>query len=142
MKRITLMNIFKKILNSAIELLCPHKLGRKTKQDNNFYINRIFRVFFFGECWNNIDCGELDQSTVRKRFYKWDECGIFDYAYSKLFKMYSNNRTFKHLFIDSSIIENFNCSDKEYIDFCYKMKTKKTTKLSLICDHYVAIMFH
>jgi len=48
--------------------------------------------------------------------------------------MYNKNRTIKHLFIDSAIIQNINCSDKK-INFHYKIKTKKSLKLSIICDN-------
>ena len=33
-----------------------------------------------------------------------------------MYDKYSNNRTFKNIFVDSTIIQNSNCSDKNYIE--------------------------
>jgi len=64
---------------------------------------------------------------------------VFKKAYTKLKYMYNKNRSIKYLFIDSAIIQNMNCSNKNKINYHYKMKTKKTTKLSIICDNNYTI---
>ena len=51
-----------------------------------------------------------------------------------MFEKYSKNRTFKNMFVDSTIIQNYNCSDSDYIDYYYKIVSKKQMKLSVICD--------
>ena len=107
----------------TIDKILPHKLGRKNKFNNEFYLNYIFRILFYGECWNTFFCDKCDRSTIRKKYYRWSDAGIFTYAHDKLFSIYRKNRTFKNLFIDSSTIENYNCTD---VNFCYKIKTKKS----------------
>ena len=51
-----------------------------------------------------------------------------------MFEKYSKNRTFKNMFADSTIIQNCKCSDSDYIDYYYKIVSKKQIKLSVICD--------
>ena len=65
---------------------------------------------------------------------------MFNKAYEQIQTKYYKNRTLKYLFIDSAIIQNINCS--EQIDFHYKIKTKKTLKLSIICDNNYSINNH
>ena len=65
-----------------------------------------------------------DISTIRKRFYNWSDLGFFNCAYKIMYDKYSNNRTFKNMFVDSTIIQNYNCSDRDYIDYYYKIVSK------------------
>ena len=46
-----------------------------------------------------------------------------------MFDKYSKNRTFKIYLL----IQNYNCSDKNYIDYYYKIVSKKQMKISVIC---------
>ena len=39
------------------------------------------------------------------------------------------------MFVDSTIIQNYNGNDKEYIDYYYKIVSKKQMKISVICDN-------
>jgi hypothetical protein len=41
---------------------------------------------------------------------------------------YSKNRTFKLLFIDSTCIQNMNCSDNNHNKYYYKIKVKDKLK--------------
>lgn len=133
MKREELMILYKKLLLEIIEKVDVRKGGRKNKFSNEFYLDYIFRIFFYGEYWNTFYCPHCDRSTIRKKFYKWRDLGVFDIAFEHMREKYYKHRTFKYLFIDSAILQNMNCSD--FIDFHYKMKTKKTLKLSIICDN-------
>jgi len=139
MKKSSFINKYKHLLNDIINILAKNKKefrGRNNKYNNFFYINYIFRILFYGEFWNTIDCKKYcDNSTIRKKFYLWSNLGIFDIAYRLLLNKYSKNRTFKYLFIDSTIIQNLNCSDKRFIDYYYKIIGKKQTKISIICDN-------
>ena len=132
MKRETIMNLYKMFLIKLLEENNFNKLGRKLKFSNEFYLNCIFRILFYGESWNTFKCDECDRSTIRKRFYKWRDLGIFKMTYEELFKRYCEKRCFKNLFIDSTIIENSNCG--ELVGTYYKIKTKKQLKVSVICD--------
>jgi hypothetical protein len=137
MKRDTLIKIYKNILNDILININKEKKeyrGRKNKFDNYFYLNYILRVLFYGEYWNTINCIFCDISTIRKKFYKWDNMGLFKIAYDILFKKYSKNRTFKHLFIDSTIVQNMNCSNGELVKHYFKIVSKKQIKISVICD--------
>ena len=50
-----------------------------------------------------------------------------------MFEKYSKNRTFKNMFVDFTIIQNYNCSYSDYINYYYKIVSKKQMKLSVIC---------
>ncbi len=39
------------------------------------------------------------------------------------------------MFVDSIIIQNYNGDDKEYIDYYYKIVSKKQMKISVRCDN-------
>ena len=112
MNRITLITKYKILLLAIINDVYIHKLGRKCKFSPEFYLDYIFRILFYGENWNTFECTECDRSTIRKKFYKWNEMGIFKIAYAKLIEEYNKHRSYKHFFIDSTIIENVNCSEE------------------------------
>jgi hypothetical protein len=92
------------------------------------------RIFFYGEIWETFYCPDCDRSTIRKKFYKWSDQGIFGEAYYTMFYKYTKNRSFKRLFIDSTIIQNKNCSDKNVTFGGHKFKGKKQIKISAITD--------
>jgi hypothetical protein len=67
-----------------------------------------------------------DLSTICKKFYKWYRLGFFNYAYTIMFNKYNMNRTFKNMFVDSTIIQNYNGSDSNYINYYYMIVSKNT----------------
>ena len=127
MKRTELIKIYKDILLKIIAKLDTRTVGRKNKFSNKFYLDYIFRILFYGEYWNTFHCPDCDRSTIRKKFYKWRNIGVFSNALNNMQLKYYKNRTFKYLFIDSAIIQNYNCN--ESINYYYKMKTKKNNKI-------------
>ena len=134
MKRINIINKFKHILNRIIiNIVNSQKtVGRNQKFDNFFYLKYIFRILFYGDLWETFHCPKsIDRSTIRRKFYKWRDLGVFKLVYDKLFLAYTNNKIFKNLFIDATCIQNMNCSN---VDICcyYKIKSKKQLKLSII----------
>ena len=134
MKRKTLIKHYKYILINVINTVFKKtSCGRKNKFKIEFYLDYIFRILFFGEFWNTFYCPSCDRSTIRKKFYLWSQHDIFNIAYKILAEKYHKNKTFKHLYIDSSIIENINGSN-EKIDYYYKVVSKKQTKLHVIVD--------
>jgi hypothetical protein len=111
------------------------KRGRKNKFNNLFYLKRILSVLLYNHAWESIDTYDLcHYTTFKKKFYNWANLGFFNIAYKIMFEKYSKNRTFKNMFVDSTIIQNYNCSDSDYIDYYYKIVSKKQMKLSVICD--------
>ena len=134
MKRKILIDKYKKVLIDTINILDIHKLGRCNKFNHSVYIDYIFRILFYSENWNTFQCNLCDRSTIRKKFYKWRDLGIFKFAYDLMVSKYNKNRIIKKFFIDSTVIENYNCCD-DLIDYYYKIKTKKQIKLSIITDH-------
>lgn len=134
MKRQTLIKNYKSILVDVINTVFKKtSCGRKKKFKIEFYLDYIFRILFFGEFWNTFYCPSCDRSTIRKKFYLWIKHDIFNIAYKILENKYHINRSFKHLYIDSSIIQNINGSN-EKIDYYYKVVSKKQTKLHVIVD--------
>ena len=70
MKRETLIKKYSHILDEIITENIKHKVGRKNKFNNSVYLNYIFRVFFYGESWINLELKhDIDRSTIRKKFY-------------------------------------------------------------------------
>lgn len=134
MKRKTLIKHYKFILVDVItNVFKKTSCGRKNKFKTEFYLDYIFRILFFGEFWNTFYCPSCDRSTIRKKFYLWIQHDIFNIAYKIFAEKYHKNKTFKHLYIDSSIIQNINGSN-EKIDYYYKVISKKQTKLHVIVD--------
>ena len=114
------------------------KRGRKNKFDYVFYLQRMIKILISNTNWNCLDFEDTyDCSTIKnkKKFYKWRDLGFFNYAHTILFNKYKQNRTFKNLFVDSTIIQNYNGSNKEYINYYYKIVSKKQMKISVICDN-------
>ena len=60
------MKHYKNVLLDVIKIFDVHKLGRKNKYTTDFYIDNIFRILFYGECWNTFKCNKCDRSTIRK----------------------------------------------------------------------------
>lgn len=107
-------------------------IGRKNKYNLHTYIKYIFRVFFFGETWETLSCpNSIKPNTIKKKFYFWDDYGIFQLAYNIMFEKFCKKKKFKKLFIDSTCIQNFNCSS-ELVSYYHKIKSKKQIKLSII----------
>ncbi len=117
--------------------------GRKNKFNPEFYIKYITIVLFSGICWSELD--EFDMGvtsdTIRKKFYRWIELGIFQLAYTDMIKKYGKSRNFPRLDIDSTNIVNANGT--ENLGYCYKSKGKKSTGLTIISDkNKVVVGYH
>ena len=55
---------------------------------------------------SNLTC-TCDESTIRKKFYKWTDENVFYIAYNTLMNRYiDDKKSIKNLFIDSTVIEN------------------------------------
>lgn len=139
MRREQVITMYKELLLNIIDALPKQTVGRKSKYTNESFINNIFRIFFYGECWNTFHCVDADRSTVRKRFYKWRDLGVFQKAYEMIYKKYKDKRILGVLYIDSTVVINENCSAEE-LNYYYKIKTKKQLKISAISDNNNVIL--
>ena len=126
---------YKSILLEIILEIDKYTTGRKNKCENEEYLNGIFRVFFDGVNWKALNkfSHKIDEASIRKKYYKWSKLHIFDIGYQQLCNIYNKGKSFKNLFIDSTIIENSKCSSKLF-DFYFKVKSKKMLKINMITD--------
>lgn len=129
MKKKELIKKFNKLTVEWITILDVYKTGRRKSFLIETYVKKISNVLFYNYSWDSFD----DTTMFRKMFDKWTNMGIFKVVHHDLYSKYCKNRTFNTLFIDSMIIQNYNCSDEE-IDYYYKIKSKKQLKLNSICD--------
>lgn len=138
MKISNLKKKYKNLLASLIDDYYQEKKknqpkGRKLKFNPKFYLTQIFKVLFSGYNWSNLNCKRVDESTVRKIHKRWSDDGIYYIGYNIMKEKYHSNKQFNKLFIDSSIIQNYNCSDK-MLNFSHKYRSKFSIKLNVICD--------
>lgn len=135
MNRKDIIKIYKHILDKVINKIYvsrKNKSGRKQKFNNFTYIKHIFYILFFGYKWDNMPKPYgLCRSAVEKKFRSWNKLGVFFIAYNELLNEYCKHRIIKKLFVDSTCIQNMNCSDK-LIDYYYKIKSKTQLKVSII----------
>lgn len=134
MKRNELMKEYRDVINNILIDFYKfrNKVGRKNKYNNFTYIKYILRVLFFGELWDTFSCPScINRSTIKKKFYLWKKNGIFKLAYEQMFSLYAKNKKFKNLFIDSTCIQNINCSNI-FVSYYHKIKSKKQIKVSII----------
>ena len=90
MKRKTLIQTYSHLLDKYINENIKNTKGRKNKFNNFVYINYILRVLIFGDTWCNlVITHDIDESTIRKKFYYWRDKGIFDLAYQEMAEKYS-----------------------------------------------------
>lgn len=125
-----------KIANNY-EINKTEKRGRPNKFKINFYIKYMIKVLVYGYTWEDLEC-PCDISTIRKKFYKWRDNGIFYKAYQLCIDYYIDNTNIVNLHIDSSVIGNGNC--QECTGYTYKMKGKKAIKInSIVTDDRITI---
>lgn len=124
-------------ITSDYELNKTEKRGRPNKFKITFYIKYITKVLVYGYTWEDLEC-PCDVSTIRKKFYKWRDAGVFYKAYQLCMDYYVNNTDIVNLYIDSTIIGNINC--KECTGYTYKLKGKKAIKInSIVTDDKITI---
>jgi hypothetical protein len=110
--------------------------GRPCKYNNLFYVDKIMYVLINGIAWNKLDLTNynITADAIYKKFKKWSMNNVFLNTYNKLFfkyKRYLKDDFLNTLFIDSTVIPNLNCVKTGYN---YKIKNKKSIKLSIIVD--------
>lgn len=118
-------------------------MGRKDKFHINTYLNPILEVLFYGHSWAHVKhSNKVHISTIIKKFHKWKQLGVFKIGLDNMTDKYIANKKIKRLFIDSTCIQNINCSDKS-IQYYHKIKSKKQIKLSILCtENNIPISYH
>ena len=101
-------------------------VGRKLSYDIEHYVEVVLNVLNTGQQWNTLQC-PLHYSTYHKHFMNWVNTGIITELFTIATKMghqISNKSTY---YIDSAVIRNI--KGVEDISYCYKIKSKRGTKL-------------
>lgn len=121
--------------------------GRPQNFSNECYLDLIMETLITGQQWYAINgkyrASFLPHYTgVFKKMQEWGKAGIFEEAYNHLFKL---KKVLKKIggdfFIDTNVFRNINGIDQ--ISSCYKIKCKKSSKLSVIVDRNgIPVSFH
>jgi len=139
MKKRDIIKKFKHILNYYVEkydIRNPKNGGRVNKYNNFFYINHILSYLFKNTSWDDVALTlDITGDTLRKKYNKWVDLNIFQYAYDDFLLKYRkhNCKILDELIIDATIIKN-RCATDEMTGFCKKLPNKRSVKLTAICD--------
>jgi transposase len=135
--------VYKELLIEIINTFESERvMGRKNKFPINFYLDPIIDILFEGCTWNYVKHNsKINISTIKKKFKSWQNNGIFIIAHKLLLNKYCNIMSIDELLIDSSCIQNNNCSD-ELLGYYYKIKCKKQIKLSILCTPNNSVLAH
>jgi len=134
-----LINIFNEVIDNKY-----NKTKYKTSYSNEYYLTNIFEMLNDINKWEtlkklktynpviiNNKIASTHYSTIRKKFNKWSNDGIFESAFNKCINLTKKNLDIK-LSIDSSFINNkYGIED---IALNIDNKKKKASKISLITD--------
>jgi len=129
-------SLHKSIILELVKMKFPTtdtKSGRPIKCSNSDYLDAMFYVLKEGIGWDYLKGFAVKGNTVRQKFKKWSEAGIFKSAWVILVHLYKEFKIdFDDLFVDASHIKNYNGVDmvgKNLYD-----RFRKSTKLSIITD--------
>lgn len=131
------------ILTNIIKNTKRMSVGRKLSYDIEHYVEVVLNVLNTGQQWNTLQC-PLHYSTYHKHFMNWVNTGIITELFTlrrsraligssknflftiatKMGHQISNKSTY---YIDSAVIRNI--KGVEDISYCYKIKSKRGTKL-------------
>jgi hypothetical protein len=134
-----LINIFNEVINNKY-----NKTKHITYYSNEYYLTNIFEMLNDINKWEtlkklksynpviiNNKISNTHFSTIRKKFNKWSNDGIFELAFNKCINLTKKNEDIK-LSIDASFINNkYGIED---IALNIDNKKKKASKISLITD--------
>lgn len=134
-----LINIFNEVINNKY-----NKTKHITYYSNEYYLTNIFEMLNDINKWEtlkklksynpiviNNKIANTHFSTIRKKFNKWSNDGIFELAFNKCINLTKKNEDIK-LSIDASFINNkYGIED---IALNIDNKKKKASKISLITD--------
>lgn len=113
------------------------KVGRPSKFKTIFYVEQITYVLQTGLSWNKLKPQYKNKTctgnAIYKKFIKWTKDNIFEKFYYQYYKKYRTKFSkCKNFFLDSTVIKNGNNSKNT--GYSPKIKSKKSIKLSVICD--------
>lgn len=130
MKKKEIFKLFVKKFSEIVKEYDVYKTGRKNSENIEEYVTKIANVLFYNHSWESFD----NTTKYRKKYNKWTKDGLIDILYHKLYEYYCKKRTFKELYVDSKVVQNFNCHD-DFIKHYYKIKSKKQIKMHAISDN-------
>ena len=135
------------IIIETINSVFPKKTnrGRKPKYDTLYYLRKIIYVQQSDIKWKYLVC-EVHYSTVYKIFRKWSEHNVFKIAHEPFGRfalrahekiiniIYDNGNSelLRDMYLDSADI--LNKLAYESVDYTFKYKNKKGTRVSIISD--------
>lgn len=113
--------------------LKSNKSGRNHKLDFNHYLDTIIYVLRTGISWSSLKV-PLHYSTYYKFFIKLINKNVFNITHTLLCNLYKStySKTFKELFIDSSMIKNINGS--EFLGRNHYDRFRKGNKITVLVD--------
>ena len=135
-----LISIFNEVINDKYT-----ETKHKTYYSNEYYLTNIFEMLNDINKWEtlvklktynpvsiNNKIATTHYSTIRKKFNKWTNDGIFESAFNKCINLEKINKDIK-LSIDASFINNkYGIED---IALNIDNKKKRATKISLITEY-------
>lgn len=129
--------VSKKLATSlTVDLICgllkityPHIwFGRPLTYSFRTCVEKIVQVLQTGQQWESVGTG---WSSFHKRFTEWSDANIFSDAFYLIQKIPSfANAMGTSFYIDACVIRN-KCGRDE-ISYCYKIKCKRSVKISVI----------
>lgn len=134
------INIFdKKILTNN-----GNKIGRKRIYNNNMCLNVLLNILFEGITYRH-SCKYIKNkhsfTSIFKRIQIWNVNNIFTNMFTNLVTKYKHKKQISKMFIDSTDILNLN-GTKKFTDFGYKFRSKRSTRITLICDKNKVPLFY
>lgn len=111
-----------------------HNAGRKPKHSNLFYLRKIIYVQQSDIWWKYLE-GDIHYTTVYKIFRKWSNLNVFKIAHEKIINTIydkGNSKLLSNMYLDSTDI--LNKLAYQSVDYTYKYKNKKATRVSIISD--------
>jgi hypothetical protein len=135
-------NIVLEIVNTVLQK--KNNRGRKPKHDSLYYLRKIVYVQQSDIKWKYLE-SDVHFSTIYKIFRKWSEFNVFKLAHDKLVNtIYKSgkSKSLANMYLDSTDI--LNKLAYESVDYTFKYKNKKATRVSIISDDKfgIPLTFH
>jgi len=129
--------LLSKFIDSFYKKNKKRKPGRPCMFPTIFYVEQICYVLINGISWNNLkpqyENKKCTGNAIYKKFRKWTDDGLFEQFYLTHYKKYKKEfGEHQNFFIDSTVVKNGNNSKD--VGYSPKIKSKKSIKLSIICD--------
>ncbi len=119
--------------------LKENNLSKQTGRKKKYGCKEVLKYIYLASLstsWEKLQLYNPNDSkliqTAKKYFYKLCKNEVFLDAYKNELNIYDNKYNQKVFSIDSRTVKNINGT--ECTNFCYKIKSKKSIKTTVICD--------